>query len=207
MIGMGLGLMLGGNNAVSGGAPVLLDGSEADGTNIVNQSFVAGWNNIGFGATLALNTTLAPDGTTTAATMTEDTATSRHIVFVQGIITGSYTQSLYLKQGTQRYVQLFYQKSDASNAVYAYIDLQTGTVSDSGIIGSGSLTSATIQAAVNGFYKLTIVGNNGQTLDNGYFIIAMSDRSTQGGGSLDNNNPSYLGAAKTVFIWRPKLVD
>lgn len=203
----GLGLAMGQNSAALGGSP-LLDGSESDGTSVLPSSdFIAGWN-YGFGATLTSNSTNAPDGTTTAALLKEDSATSRHIIFAQGPVTGSFTASIYLKQNTRRYFQLYIQATAGGNAIHAVVDLTTGTITDSGAIASGTFTSATIQAAVNGFYKLTLAGTVAAGADTPYFICLLSDRATQSPGSTDSGNISYTGnGSSSCYIWRPKLVD
>lgn len=208
---LSMGLDFIGMGAFSGGSS-LLDGSEADGTNVMNggSGLTSGWSTVA--STLATAITTAPDGTTTAARITEAATTDRHIIYQQvpgaSPVTGSVTVSVYLKQNTRRYAQVLLAAGGTANTIYVYVDMQTGVISDSGVVSSGILTSSTIAAAVNGFYKVTMVGTVTAGSDQPYFIIAASDRATHAGGSVTSDNPSYTGdGTSSLYVWRPKIVD
>ncbi len=187
----------------------LLDGSEADGTNTLagGVGLTSGWT--AGQATLATAVSTAPDGTTTAATITEDNASSRHFIYqLSTSITGQFTVSAYFKDISRRYVCLHATDGGGFGYVYVYADLQTGAITDSGAGGTGSVSSTAIAAAANGFYKVTLIGQCVAGASQIYAIPCLADRGTQAGGSLDSNCPSYAGdGAKKAYIWRPKLVD
>jgi len=192
--------------AASGG---LLDGSESDGTNLITDSGhldFSGWNTLN--STLTANNATAPDGTTTAARMLEDSSTGRHILYLTpGFITagGTYTYSFYAKSITRRYFQLLVA---GSSKIYAYFDLQTGTVTDSGTAnpdGSTAVISTNCEAGANGFYKCTLRGICDGTSTLPYFVPSLSDVATYGS-PLDANSPSYAGnTSNGAYLWRPKM--
>lgn len=199
-----------GNNAAlrpaAGGA--LLDGSESDGTNVLAPL----GSYLGAGATLTTDVELAPDGTTTAAFIKEDSSTARHIVYQSlagGAMSRAFTYSIYAKANGRRYLVVYFSDS-SSNSCYMYCDLQTGVVTDDGGGGTGVVSSTTAEAAVNGFYKFTMYGDLGASENNGstkYPVLALSDVGTYGS-PLDSDNPQYAGDNTSgAWVWRPKLVD
>ena len=192
--------------AAAGG---LLDGSESDGTNLLSGGqldFTSGWG--GLGGTLTANNALAPDGTTTAARFLEDTTNDRHgteiyLLFLLSTST-QYKFSFYAKQITTRYIQLAAFGSGTNSGPYAFFDLQTGTVSSSGTNnpdGATNFSSATCQAAVNGYYKCTVIGTVDSTSSAVYFKLYGS---SSGSGTV--NFPTYTGNTSNGFnFWRPKI--
>lgn len=189
----------------------LLDGSESDGTNLVTggNGMTSGWAVVS--ATLTAAAATASDGTTTASSLLESAANSRHIAY-QIVTTGAgstRTLSIYAKSITRQYLQLMAQASATATQVYGYFDLTSGLVTDSGIISSvagSSVSSAAIQAAANGYYKCsyTFKIDNATTTDV-YFIIATSDVGTFGA-PLDQNSPSFTGnTSDGAYLWRPKI--
>lgn len=209
MRGLGFGLILGSNQGTSGGSP-LLDGSEADGTNLVTGTagMTSGWSTQF--ATLTNAAALAPDGATTASSVKEDaTASERHRVFqIVSNVTGSMTASVYAKASTRRYLQMTVAHTGSANLIYVYADLLTGTITDSAAEASGVLGVTSIAAAVNGFYKITMAGTVSAGLHDVYFLIALSDRATQAGGTVVTSTPAYTGDnTSLLYLWRPKLVD
>jgi len=202
------------NTITSGGGGALLDGSEADGTNLIsgagNLDFSSGWNTLD--TTLTANNALAPDGTTTAARVLEAATTARHILYHQpATITAgsSRTYSFYAKSITRRYLQISIQGTPGSSKIYAYFDLQTGLVTNSGVLnasGGTAVSSTSCQAAVNGFYKCTLVGIVDGTTTMPFVVPALSDVATYGA-PLDVESPSFAGnAANGLYLWRPKVV-
>jgi hypothetical protein len=155
------------------------------------------WTNSG--TTETTNSTAAPDGTTTADTITEDTNSTRHAVLQQhsGLTIGAtYCASVYLKQGTQRYAALQW-GSAAANQSLAVADLQLGTVTTTNHGGSATGTSAGITGVGNGWYRLWVTNTAAAT--NPFFLICMSDSGTP---SYDvSGSPTYLGASLTIFAW------
>lgn len=111
--------------------------------------------------TVTDNTTIAPDGTLTASTLTEVAGTgSPQIHPVTPALTSvtgtNYIMSIYVKNpasGGNRYAQLaFYTAAFGTNG-YANFDLQAGTV---GTVGAG--VTAGISFIGNGWFRIWIAG-------------------------------------------------
>jgi len=189
----------------------LLDGSESDGTQLLagNAAMLTDWT--GAEATLTPSAVLAPNGATDGATAVENTANTRHIVYQQkGSLTADATfrASVYAKYDTRRYMQLQWSSDNgtAGNAL-AYFDLQTGAVTDTEITGGAqSVANATIEAAVNGYYKCSVDVRLSATTTAGYFIMSLSDVGIYGS-PLESDCPTYTGTSSGIYLWRPKLVQ
>ena len=195
--------------AVSGG---LLDGSELDGTQLFagDAAMTSGWT--GTDASLTANAVLAPNGATDGASAVENTSNSRHIVYQQkGSLTADATFrfSVYAKQNVRRYLQLIYTADNGTaGSTSAYFDLQAGAVTDTDVIGAAqSIANATIQAAVNGYYKCSCDVRLSATTTAVYAIFALSNVGTYGA-PLDSDSPQYTGDGTSgAYLWRPKLVQ
>ena len=128
-------------------------------TNLLLQSqdFATTWSVSGTNATVTANTTVAPDGTTTADTLTEDLATGIHACF-QGALTtsGVVTLSVFAKLGSGTRFLTIAVNRDTTHNGSATFDLSLGTntqtQANGGIYAS---PSATITAAAQGFYRCT----------------------------------------------------
>jgi len=178
-------------------------------TNIVlrSQEFDnASWN--AGSSTITANQAVAPDGTTTMDKLTEDTGTSQHIAYQQITITANttYAVSVFVKDVDRRYIQLSAgDQATQTHAFYCYADLQAGTITDTGSTGSGTFTSASIEAFTGGVYRITVVGKVNATDTVAFFIAALSDRATQAGGSLQAWRPSYTGTSKSMHLWGAQM--
>jgi hypothetical protein len=132
--------------------------SEDAATNLLLQSQTfdnASWTNGNSSETA--NTHTAPDGTTTADTITSDGTLGSNIR--QSVTTSSgsaYTASCYLKAGTTDWV--FLQLSDlVDDSAGAYFNLATGEVGTEATDGTWTHTaSPTITAIGNGWYRCTV---------------------------------------------------
>jgi hypothetical protein len=189
-------------------ASALLDGSEADGTNIFTGApgLTADWN--ATNATLTTGALLSPDGTTNAANLVENSSTARHDVQQQTPFGGAFVAdaarwSVYAKQGSRRYLNFSLYIASAYR-LHVFADLQTGTITDSGSTGL-TISNQTIAAAVNGFWKVSVdldLSPLPSTLENGYFIYRISDVSTGSDAEI-----TYAGnGSGNIYLWRPKLV-
>lgn len=99
--------------------------------------------------TITANAVTAPDGTTTADTLTGNGVSGLHSI-LQTATTSTVGKafSVYLKAGTNNFAQIFF---DGDAAPFADFDLSTGTVGTTG----GSVT-ATATAAGNGWYRCAV---------------------------------------------------
>jgi hypothetical protein len=140
------------------------------------------------GSTVTANSTVAPDGTTTADTLVETATTEDHNRF-QGIsaVGGAlYRGSVYLKKGLSDWAALYIVNGTTGNGVRVWFNISTGTVGTSANIGSGLAgVSFAIEAAANGYYRcfLTATADGSTSLFRFYVALARSN-----GGA-----PSYAG--------------
>jgi hypothetical protein len=159
-------------------------------TNLALQSQTfdnATWSKIG--ATVTANTTTAPDGTTTADTLVEDTSTGVHIAFQAGsFVAGTtYTITVFAKAGTRTRLNMI----NVGGVSYdGYFDLLTGTVISSPV-GTASIT-----AAGNGWYRCQMTSTAGSTSSgNVQFRLVSSGTTT-----------SYTGDGTSgLFLWGAQL--
>lgn len=148
----------------------------------------------GENANATANTTVAPDGATTADTITADTATGRHgrHMVCASIAAGSvYTISAWIKKGTAQYVAV----GDRGDSVWhlANVDLNAGTIK------AAINCTATITAFSGGWYR----------------VSCTFTRTTTGSGQpsvnilqtgLEVSPPSFAGAGtETVVAWGVQL--
>lgn len=177
----------------------LLDGSESDGTQIFtgNASFST-WS---FEQTAITAGSTAPDGSSNAVVYynNNDSNSARHIAYQNpAIASGTLTMSVYAKQKEMQYIQFL-----IGSSTYLYADLSTGTITDYAASGGFTYVSSSIQAAVNGFYKISFsVSQAGGTY---YYHFNLSDRSTHTG-SFVSGAPQFAGTHNDgIYMWRPKL--
>jgi hypothetical protein len=166
-----------------------------------SQDFTTTWTTTG--STASANSVAAPDGTTTADTIAENTSTSGHILSqVFPIISGSmYSASVFGKNVDGRYVFITF-RGAGSNYVYALFDLLNGVVTTSSATGTGySVTSTAIQDVGNGWYRCSVVGVVGTTVSSPFMYVGLSDASAP----TSSGFPSYTGTSKSIYIWGAQL--
>jgi hypothetical protein len=99
-------------------------------------------------ATVTANTTTAPDGTTTAEKLIENSSAGIHAVYqVKTVIATSYTASVYMKASERTWGFLQF----STTQLGAYFDLTNGVV---GTVSAGY--TASIQSVSNGWYRCSI---------------------------------------------------
>lgn len=149
-------------------------------------------------ASVSANTASAPDGTTTADTLIEDTtATNSHQATQNVTITaGAFVaQSIWAKRAAgDRYLQLqFYDgSSDGARAVF---DLSGGTVSASGALNAGTFTAAGIEAYPDGWYRCYVAGKVGAASTTVTNAVLLSNAGTFGGAIYTGDGTSGL------YLW------
>jgi hypothetical protein len=175
-----------------GGCPALL--VEPAATNLVlrSEEFDDAYWTKGRTTTTA-NTSVSPDGTTTAETLTDDTtASATHRLFSSNVsvVSGtSYAASCFFKAGTSTRVEIILADSiEAGIGITATVfDLSTGTV----ISGSGR-----IENYGNGWFRCTNTGTSNFTGNGRVFIYLYNSA----------NQRTYTGdATNTVFIWGAQI--
>jgi len=138
-------------------------------------------------AAVTANTTAAPDGTSTADTLTDDATLGQHQVNqIISVTSGtSYTFSAYVKMGTAQYARLSLGGA-AMTFLAVVFDLQTGT--------TNTPASSTITSVGNGWFRVTATSTASST-GNGSFSVGI----TNAGGT------TYSGTGSTLFIWGAQL--
>lgn len=142
------------------------------------------------------DTTVAPDGTTTADTIGEGTSAGEHY-WEQSLALAPnqyITQSIFVKPLTGRYFGMHvYDQTSAGSNIYAGFDLVTLSVIYNGALGSGVIQAAGIIPCANGWYRLWITGKPGVSTAVG--IIARL-RALGAGGAA-----TYTGVGATFAVW------
>jgi hypothetical protein len=147
--------------------------------------------------TITANAATAPDGTTTADEMVEDSSNDGHginrtgaFAFTSGT---SYTVSVFVKasSGTRNIRLAFGTGGFAANSRAALFNPHNGTV-----VSSDAGTTATIQAAGSSYYRVVLTATANATVATGTVFIAMVDGTTF---SYTGNNTSSL------YIWGAQL--
>jgi hypothetical protein len=143
-----------------------------------------------------VNTSVAPDGTMTADTLSEGTNNSRHTLYVDNfqVISGAVmTFSLYVKYVDRRYFVLGF---DAVGIARVFFDLVDGVVtSEVSSVGA-------IESVGGGWYRVSITITT--TGVGSYPQFSMSDRDSATA-PLEFGTPTYTGENKTVLIWGAQL--
>ena len=143
-------------------------------------------------ATLVANSIVAPDGTTTAYTMTSASSSSFTTGILQsGVSTATgLTYSIYAKVGTSNFVCI---STNTSTAIYANFNVSTGAVA------SSAGCTASIVSVGNGWYRCVMA--NTTLVGNGYATIVGKDADPAG-------NPWTVGtqaSGNNVYIWGAQL--
>jgi len=146
--------------------------------------------------TITADNITSPDGTQNADLLTEGTAgTSTVMQSVTGTADASYAVSRFIKQGNTPWVQLLV--GNGANQFRAWFNLQTGVVGTSSASGTGTVTSATIEAFANGWYRCKLVG----TVASGATAIDFHSFNT----SADNSSTRVNNA--TRYEWGAQFED
>jgi hypothetical protein len=155
---------------------------------------------------VTLNSTTAPDNTTTASSITENATVNSHYIGSAGITVTTglpYTFSVYLKKGVgataPQYMQ-FYAFSAAFNCGIN-VDLNAGTVYSTISTGSAVTSSSSVSIG-NGWYRFIFTATAGSNTTSGNIPAVV----------FINNNPalgvapSYLGLVTSdVQVWGAQL--
>jgi len=162
-----------------------------------SQTFNTTWATTNL--TVTANTSTAPDGTTTAETIDEGTASGTHLISQSTNILANtkYTFSCYGKNVNGVYLVLSVRGANG-NIAAAEFNISTGTLSKTYAIGTGfSVDSTSIIAVGNNWYRCSVSVTTGSTVSSQTNYIGMSD----GSAFATSGSPSYTGTNRTVLIW------
>jgi hypothetical protein len=144
-------------------------------------------------ATISANDVASPDGRTTADKLVENSSNAQH--YVQRAITVSaatrYTWSMYAKADERTRFSIF--DNGFAGAASAVFDLSAGTVVSTG----ANADAASIEAAANGFYRLTLTWTTSGAQSAATVRCRLVDTGT---------NVTYTGdGASGLHIWGAQL--
>ena len=143
------------------------------------------------------NSTAAPDGTTTAETLNDGTATGPHRVLAPtapSIVSGlSYTLSVFVKNVDRNFIQLGFGSATFGANAFANFDVATGVT---GTVGTSA--TATITSLANGWYRCSITATSTGTAADGVFFSMVSS-------STATRSEVYTGSNKQLYLWGAQL--
>jgi hypothetical protein len=159
-------------------------------------------------STVTANDAVAPDGTTTADKLVEDTSNGFHYVFApevaRGAAGGLLSNSFFAKAGERRFITFAGGHSGAHN-YFVIFDLQDGVVVTSGVTGSGVLSSFNIELIGNGWYRCTVVGSVSASFTHRLFYISLIENPANIG---VRGQEEYTGDGTSgIFIWGAQLEE
>jgi len=138
------------------------------------------------GAVVALNVATAPDGTTTASTLTDTISTAAHVIYKVGVAAANTvaTISVFAKQNTANKIIV----GNSTDDLYTWADLSTGLIErqDTG-------TTGTITNIGNGYYRITCTFTPTAIKSVGIGLYKTA-------GTL-----IYLGTLTSIYIWGSQL--
>jgi hypothetical protein len=143
--------------------------------------------------TASINTTVAPDGTTTADTLTSSAVTSPQAI--AGSVTtmaGVYTMSVHVKRNGTNFIQMVW-ASTLNSTDYANFDLVNGTIT------AGTYTAATITSLGNDWYRCTLTSILNAATSNPYPVWFI-------GSGAAGRASTYAGnGTDGVFVWGAQI--
>jgi hypothetical protein len=155
-------------------------------------------------ASVTANTTAAPDGSTTADSLNEGTATAAHLTEVvqTPVPNANYAYSCFAKDIDGVYLVLAI-RGAVSNYASATFNLSTGTVDSSGAAGTGfAVSSTSIVDVGDGWYRCVLNLVVGTTLNSPRNFVSMWD----GVASIGTSGLySYTGTSRSIAIWGAQI--
>jgi hypothetical protein len=162
-----------------------------------------GGNFVNRRVTLTGNSTVAPDGTTTASLLAEDTNTNSHgIDGLAGFTSGtSYTKSVFAKKGTGAtapdIIQISVSASSLTGGGYVNFNISSGTITANSANATGSIVSVG-----SGWYRCALTYTATATISpfNESLVYFTNNNSTA------TLQPSYAGVTTAdVFLWGAQI--
>jgi len=142
----------------------------------------AAW--LGSTFSIAANSATAPDGTTTADSLIEDSGSGQKGTYQSyTYATADHTLSVYAKAGTRDWIRI------GTGTNHAWFNVSTG------VVGTEVLCTGSMVLDSNGFYRCSVTMSLTAGTDNFYIFIANGDNVT-----------AYTGdGASLVYIWGAQL--
>jgi hypothetical protein len=150
--------------------------------------------------TITPNVAVAPDNTTTADKLVENTSNVNHFA-IQGYTKAAsalaYTFSCWVKAAERNFIRLSITDDGGNSGVFVNFNLSTGAILTQGTFGSGwSAQSSRIEQYPNGWWRCVLRGTS-QALTNLNTALRISN---------DGSGGAYLGdGVSGVFVWGAQL--
>lgn len=160
------------------------------------------------GSTVTADSVAAPDGTTTAETLTASATTASHLVNQNSSFAGAnltHTVSGFIKTNTAQYAYVSLSASTTSTYwATAVVDLSAGTITQTsnGVGVSGVSTSIT--NAGNGWYRVVVTATFGAVANNPAFVVGISDTATPTMAGYGVYSWTAAGT-EAIYIWGAQL--
>ena len=124
------------------------------GHNLITYSQIMGSGHSLSNVTVPSANNLAPDGTSTASFVAEDSTASSYHEFYASFATasttsGTYTYSIYAKASTRTWIAL--RLGDSSTSNYAFVNLSTGAIGT-----TSGVTNVTVTSVGNSWYRCSV---------------------------------------------------
>lgn len=147
-------------------------------------------------ATVTVDNTTAPDGTTTAEKVVEAATTTSHVIGQIRTLTSNavYTASIYVKPAGRTRAQVFFGKSGSPfTRGCVDVNLSTGAQNASCDVNSPSFTAnRTVSDAGNGWWRVSITVRPDTTSTDWYLEVRMHD----------GTSTTYTGDGSSgVYVW------
>ena len=172
---------------------------------VQSQDFTTTWSVASQNATITANTTAAPDGTTTADTLTDDATSAAHRVS-QTVTTSNTLQmvySVFAKYSTMQWISIS-AATATGNWAGAKFDIQNGVLGSTSQQGSGfTANSSSITAVGNGWYRCVLVYTPGASGSTTMLVSGATDGTTFT--TSQRGSEVYSGTGSAVFLWGAQL--
>jgi hypothetical protein len=159
-----------------------------------SQEFNTTWGKTDI--TVTDNSIVAPDGATTADTITEGTAGTAELFQTCTIASGSTaTFSIFIKANANNdFVRLIVSQSGSfGNRVQTWFNLTNNTFGNTANVGTATGASVASQALPNGWYRISLTGAIPSVTS---YVISVASAASSGSSTTVNNASYYLWQAQ-----------
>jgi len=157
--------------------------------------------------TVTANAETAPDGTSTAETITATSANLVRVLQSVAILASTpYALSVSIKAGTSDFAWVTMRDGGGNNRYFGVVaDLSTGTITQTYFGGSSVLTSSSIVSEGNGWYRVSIIGTLPAVSSLSNAIIGITDASTGNAVDLVGNVTASTTISTSISLWQAQL--
>jgi hypothetical protein len=149
------------------------------------------------GLTRSANTSVAPDGSTTADTITGSSGINAVVFNTSPIALAAadHTVSCYIKAGTAAYVVLSVWAGSGTLGINQWFDLQSGVIGSNSVTAGYTRTSGNISSVGDGWYRVSVSGTT--PAGNAHWSLRLVD--------TDNAFVYTNTVGDTALIWGAQL--